>query len=237
MIIDRRSFVSGSVAGLLSLKSKMAFAQAADDHPLRIPSYSPPTRGGPANRIGAASRSLSAQVPSVWLLAPDHVGSANTDQPVVYWYLSLAAAGKDIKIVLSNESGSEVLRTHDLANTVIRGMHSLSLADEGIHLRPETTYQIKMSYAPDGDVSRARTSQAFILYSEAPPALKRKITNAKADDLPFIYASAGYWYAALQSLGTLIAANPTNAGYKQMRAALLDQVKLHEAADFDRETA
>ena len=45
-----------------------------------------------------------------------------------------------------------------------------------------------------------------------------------------IYAEAGYWYDALQSISLAIAAEPKNAGLHKLRASLLEQGKLREAA-------
>jgi hypothetical protein len=60
--------------------------------------------------------------------------------------------------------------------------------------------------------------------------LAAKIEKASQVERAAIYAEAGFWYDALQSISLAIAAEPKNAGLHKMRAALLEQGKLKEAA-------
>jgi hypothetical protein len=49
-----------------------------------------------------------------------------------------------------------------------------------------------------------------------------------------LYAEAGLWYDALSLLSERIEAAPTDADLRRQRAALLEQVGLRQAAEFDR---
>ena len=51
---------------------------------------------------------------------------------------------------------------------------------------------------------------------------------------PSVYAEAGIWYDALQSLSDLIQANPGDKVLRETRADLLEQVGLHEVAEYDK---
>jgi Flp pilus assembly protein TadD len=49
-----------------------------------------------------------------------------------------------------------------------------------------------------------------------------------------VYAQAGYFYDAIDAVSKLIARNPTDAGLRAQRAALLEQVGLAKVAAADR---
>jgi Flp pilus assembly protein TadD len=51
---------------------------------------------------------------------------------------------------------------------------------------------------------------------------------------PALYAESGIWYDAIDDLSRLISAEPDNRRLREQRAALLEQVGLREAAEFDR---
>jgi hypothetical protein len=53
-------------------------------------------------------------------------------------------------------------------------------------------------------------------------------------DLARTYAEAGLWYDLIDALSAGIAASPGDAGLREQRAALLEQVGLTEAAAHER---
>jgi hypothetical protein len=236
LVFTRRAWMIGAVAPLLSASLRRHASAAEDDGAhVRVPSYRPPARGAPGGRIGGGSRGAQNEIPTILVLAPDHEGLSATNQPVVFWYLSQDTAGSDIKVAVGEAGGGESTVTQVLAGQIERGIHPLSFAQMGITLRADASYEWKVSYASPTDSSKTMLSRGLISYSEPKSRVKADVAKAKADDLPFVYASAGYWYDAVQALSVRITDNPGMTKYKAMRAALLDQVRLHDPADFDRE--
>jgi hypothetical protein len=237
MSLTRRTWMIGGAAFAVTAANLPAFAADDEDSHVRMPSYRPPTRGAPGGRIGGGSRGSQDEIPTLLVLAPDHMGLASTNQPVLYWYISKTTDGATIKVTVTEMGGSQPVFSTALSGQVERGIHPLSLADASVTLKPDTEYEWKISYASPTDSAKTMLSRGLVSYSEAKAGLKKDAAKAKRDDLPFIYASAGYWYDSLQAMGSLIKENPTNRSYKLMRASLLDQVRLHDPADLDRETA
>jgi hypothetical protein len=232
MNFNRRDFMA-SAAALVALPH-ISTVLANDDR-ARIPSYKPPSRSAPGGRIGGGSRGAQDEIPTLLVLAPDHKGLTATDQPTVYWYLSQPTDGALLSLKIANVASGEVLLSRALTGEVTRGIHALSFTSEGIRLPAGAEYEWRVSFAAKDDPSKTMLSKGLIAYEEAKADLKRNLSKAKREDLISVYASAGYWYDAIQSVSELIDADPGDANFKLMRGALLDQVRLHDAADYDRE--
>jgi hypothetical protein len=64
--------------------------------------------------------------------------------------------------------------------------------------------------------------------------LTERLQVVLAGERPAVFAENGIWYEALDTLSRMIADQPTRRDLKLLRALLLDQVNLPEAAEFDR---
>ncbi|WP_179137096.1 DUF928 domain-containing protein [Candidatus Entotheonella palauensis] len=64
-------------------------------------------------------------------------------------------------------------------------------------------------------------------------AIRSQLGQAQAEHVPHLYAEAGLWYDALATISDLIDATPADAGLRQQRAALLEQVGLTSIAAYD----
>jgi len=195
--------------------------------------YTPPLRGAPQRRIGGASRG-NESLPSVFVLAPDHVGLTTSEAPALYWYLS-AATKVRVELTLIDEKDTQPLVEVPVKPLSGPGIQSLRLADTPAKLKPDVEYQWTVSLVPD-DKERSNDviSGGVIKRVEAPANFGAAISGAPAEKRPAMLAAAGLWYDAIDQLSALIEQRPNDASLREQRASLLEQVGLKEAAAYDR---
>jgi hypothetical protein len=70
----------------------------------------------------------------------------------------------------------------------------------------------------------------MIEYVEPPAGIMTRAANASGEGRIGVYAGAGLWYDALQSLDELINAGTDVERMRQVRASLLEQVGLAKVA-------
>ena len=121
------------------------------------------------------------------------------------------------------------------------GIHSVSLARQKVTLDPNIAYQWSISLSGDTkNRSLDKIASASIQRNEPPADLAAKVEKASAADKAIIYAEAGFWYDAIQSISTAIGEatkakdDKAVAELKSLRASLLEQGSLKEAAAADR---
>ena len=232
----------GAAIAATALLGAMMAADAAAPAPIaaqavtssaKAPVYNPPPRGAPGGRIGGGTRGVGADM-LVSALVPDHVGRTMNEQPTVYWYLARDASDP-VEITLIDQVGTRPLLEHRLAPPVPAGIHAVRLADHGVRLAAGVPYQWSVAIVRDGGRrSRDVISGGFIERVEPPTALGRQLADARPTERASIYAEAGLWYDAIAALSERIEAAPNDTDLRRQRAALLEQVGLREAAEFDR---
>ena len=198
--------------------------------------YQPPMRGSASSgRIGGGTRG-AADGPSVTLevLAPDHAGLTVSAQPTLYWFVSQRIE-TDAELTIVDDTSVDPLLELKLTPPIEPGIHALSLEEHGIQLAPNVPYQWFVAVVVDpsqrsydiisgGEIERvAQTSD-----------LASQLRSVGTQETPQAYAEAGIWYDALDGLSTQIGNSPNDAGLRQQRAALLDQVGLPGAAEYER---
>ena len=83
--------------------------------------------------------------------------------------------------------------------------------------------------------SKDITSGGTIRWTALDPAVQtRAAATAGERPAPGVYAEAGFWYDAIDSLSRLIERYPADASLRAQRAALLEQVGLPAAAAHDK---
>ena len=188
--------------------------------------YQAPTPDQPGLRIDGES--LNPQYPSVFVLAPNHVGNTSHEQPVLYWYLS-QSAHHPMDVMIAEEGHLNALLDIRLLPPLQAGIHELRLKDYGITLLPEVTYRWTVRIMnPQG--SDNPTASGAIQRINAPAGSSTSLMYS-----PETYAQKGQWYDALTALQTLIQDNPGNTDLLTQRASLLKQVGLTEASAFVQE--
>ena len=211
-------------------------AAGAADVEAGMPIYMPPPNQSPRERPPATNRGHpTSQTLVLSALAPQHPGLTGSDQPALYWFLS-----KDVTVpvefTLIDESGASPLLETMLASPMRAGHQSLRLSDYKLRLKPGVTYEWSVSVVFDPKHrSRDALAQGFILHVAPSDELTRKLVQEGQQQTASIYASAGYWYDAVSTLSERIEADPNQALYRRQRAALMEQIGLHEAASYDRE--
>ena len=207
-------------------------AQAADSVAAVV--YKPPLRGAPASRIGGGTRGTGEGNFVLNVLAPDHTGRTSMAQPTLYWYAS-GPATASVEVVVIGELAEKPLLSKNIRITS-GGVQSLDLSRNGVSLKPDTEYEWFVSVVPDStqrskDVTSGGTIRRVAL---DPDVQARAAATAGERQAPGVYAEAGFWYDAIDSLSRLIERYPGDAGLRAQRAALLEQVGLPAAAAHDK---
>ena len=203
--------------------------------------YKAPTlpEGTAGTRISGGTRggtdASGAKLPSLEVLAPNHVALTSQAQPTLFWYQS-APAKVGFQITLTEPQQAKPMLKLDVDNAESAGIRALSLARQNVTLKPNVTYRWSIALIPDKtNRSKDVIASGVIKRVDAPASLEEKLTSAGAApaERAGIYAEAGLWYDALQAISTAIAAEPQNVDLHQRRAALLKQVGLDAAAGSD----
>ncbi len=185
--------------------------------------YQSPARDQPGLRIDGTSS--DSQFPSIFVLAPNHVGHTSQEHPVLFWFLS-QETHDPLDIMIAKEGNLEALLDIRLLPPLQAGIHELRLGDYGIGLRPDVVYRwtVKMITVPP---SKGLTASGAIKRNTVPVGSSKSLVYS-----PENYAQKGQWYDALTALANLIQSKPGNTLLLAQRAALLKQVGLSEAAAF-----
>jgi hypothetical protein len=168
------------------------------------------------------------------VIAPDHTGLTSAAQPTLYWYASEAVSAP-LEFTLLAADAEKPMVERRLPAVTAGGIQPLPLASLGATLKPGTEYQWFIS-AVSNPTQRSRdvTAGGTIRRADADGELRAKLGAADERSAPLIYAQAGYFYDAIDSLSRLIARNPGDTGLRAQRAALLEQVGLGNVAGADR---
>jgi len=189
--------------------------------------YQAPAPDQPGLRIDG--NSPDPQFPSIFVLAPNHIGLTSQEQPVLYWYLSQSAQ-HPMDVMIAEEGHLDLLLDIRLLPPLQAGIHELRLEDYGISLVPGVPYRWTVRVM-DPQASETLTASGAIQRINAPAGSPTALLNS-----PEGYAQKGQWYDAITALQTLIQTKPGNTDLLTQRAALLKQVGLTEAAAFVQQT-
>lgn len=199
--------------------------------------YKPPARGVPKGTVGGGTRGDAARESSISALAPGHVGLTLKEQPAIYWF---AARPIDsiVEITVTDKRTVEPLLELRLIPPISDGMKRLHLADHGLRLATDVEYQWYVAVVRDPEqrfldlVDSGRIRRTL-----PPPRLGRELSMSSPGARTALYAEAGIWYDALESISDLIDAQPASPVLHATRASLLEQVGLSSAAAYDRRAA
>jgi hypothetical protein len=195
-----------------------------DEPPLM--KYEAPAPDQPGLRIDG--KSSDTQYPSVFVLAPNHVGRTSQEHPALYWYLSQSTQNP-LDVMIAEEGNLDVLLDIRLLPPLQAGIHELRLEDYGISLLPDVPYRWTVRMITP-QASEVLTASGSIQRIQAPAGSSTALIYS-----PEGYAQKGQWYDAITTLQTLIQAKPENAALLAQRAALLEQVGLTETAAFGQQ--
>ena len=194
---------------------------------MRMPLYQPPRRGAPNIRVGGGTRGLTGEKPTVYVLAPDHVGLTVSEQPSLSWYVSKPSKMR-LEILVIDEEGIDPLLELTLDSKNLKeGIQSINLAKHGVKLKPNVKYQWSVVLiAEEGHRSNDVVSSGMIERRTIKKSLTAKLAKASSEEDVFIYAQEGYWYNAINALRVLIKKNPNDLALQNQYSELLTQVGL-----------
>lgn len=199
--------------------------------------YKPPLRGAPATRVGGGTRSLGATLMTLNVIAPNETGYTTRDKPTIYWYVS-ETLDRPVEVALSSTASLQEAATPALEIVLKppleKGFHALRLEDHGIELKRGVEYQWVVAVVGDPAQRSGDVIAGGSIKRVEGGAVVERLKLAPLSHRPALYAESGIWYDAIDDLSRLISADPANRRLREQRAALLEQVGLAEAAEFDR---
>jgi hypothetical protein len=197
-----------------------------------LPVYHPPDIGGGVLpiRVGGGSRGAEGGNISLEVLVPDQIALTTKVQPSLYWYQSKAAKTR-CEVTLTQPKKAKPLLVLQSTGKTEAGIHAVKLSDYKVKLTPNVVYKWSVALVVDPENrSQDILANGVIEAIDPSPALAAKLASANDADRAAIYADAGIWYDALDSLSTLIEKSPQDQALHDQRAKLLTQVGLNGAA-------
>jgi hypothetical protein len=185
--------------------------------------------GATLRQTGGTRAGGSGKLPSLEVLAPDHVALTTQAQPILFWYQSEPAAAK-FQLTLTEPKKARPELSVTLEKSEKSGICGISLASQNVTLEPNITYRFSVALIPDPqNRSKDLLANALVKRVEPSAELTAKLKGAPPASQAALYAEAGYWWDALQAISTAIAAEPQNAQLRELRASLLKQAGLSDA--------
>ncbi len=210
-----------------------AAAEKVEPPPKILHYNRPKGSGSVAGRQSGGTRGSGEKLPLLAVLAPDHIALTTQAQPALFWYQS-EPSDAAFQITLTEPKKSKPLLSVTVDKAGNAGICNILLRKQGVTLEPGVSYKWCVILIPD----RANRSRDFISTGEikripVPAGLDAKLESATPAEKAVLYAEAGIWYDALQSITVAIAADPKSPALHSLRASLLAQAGLKEAAAAD----
>ena len=154
-------------------------------------------------------------------------------QPDLYWFIS-GEATYPIEFTITESRAVKPLMEKHLEAPSRLGIQCIRLKDLKLNLKRDVTYQwFVVAVVDPNRKPKNILSGGAVRFVDPPPALRENLRKAGKNNAVYVYAQAGLWYDAIAAVSDLIHAFPKDAAARKKRAALLQQVGLHEAAEFD----
>ena len=167
------------------------------------------------------------------MLVPDHVGLTLQSQPKLYWFISKKTPHPIEFTIMEKDAVKPVLEAR-LKPLDRAGIQCIRLADYGVRLTPNVPIKWFVAVVTDPNHrSRDILSGGMIEVISPSGDFSAKLRQTPKARQAFVLAEEGIWYDALAAVSDRIDASPRNRSLRKQRAALLDQVGLNEAAEFD----
>ena len=201
-----------------------------------MPRYRPPAQQstGPARLLSSRTRNVGEAALAIAVIAPDHTGLTTQSQPTLYWYASQPVSGR-VAVTIQDKRGIEPPVEKQLTLSEAVGMIPVRLADLGVQLRPGNEYRWSVVVVADSPKQpRSLLTSGTIRQTDRRDTIQAHLSSLPPERAAFLLAEQGLWYDALAQLGELIERAPAEPRWRHYRAALLEQVGLNAAAQFDR---
>jgi hypothetical protein len=221
-------YVSGWLIPVMTvavLVMPVSRAEEASEYPV----YKPPCRGAPVTRTGGGTRGIRENLPSIQVLAPEHTGHTAQAQPGLFWYVPKPVP-ESLEFSLMAETDDEPLLEVRLENPGDAGVQRIALADYDFSLEKGVPYRFTVITQGTEPPAGVLFSSGMIRRVELPADIGQALQDTVGEDRVALYASAGLWYDALDSVSALIETEPENRRLHQVRRSLLRQVGLNNVS-------
>ncbi len=191
----------------------------------QAPVYKPPKGiGKPGGRVGGGTRGDESI--ALFALVPDHLGLTINPQPTLYWYLSKPAPYPLI-FTLNEDTRTKPILETIFGGSPKAGIYSVPLKAFDITLEMDIEYQWFVSLTVDPN-SQSKDLVAGGMIKRIVPGeeLRKKLKDARPEQLTTIYSEEGLWYDALSSISNLCETSPKDNHYCAGRKDLLEQIDL-----------
>ena len=200
---------------------------------LEAPLYRQPAENRAPRRVGGNARGGPASLPSIAVLAPDHLGLTVSDQPTLFWYLSAPTTAR-IELTLVDPDRVAPL-VESVAAGDRAGIHAFRPGAYGVRLRAGVQYEWSVAVVADpAQRSRDVFAAGAIMRIDPSAPLTARLAAAGAEVQSTAYAVEGVWYDALTAMAAEISARPGDRLILERRAPALDQAGRADAAAFER---
>lgn len=188
--------------------------------------YKPPLRGAPRGRIGGGTRGIGSQSIVLSVMAPDHPGLTTSEQPSLFWFIS-ASPTYPVELTLVDPRADEPLLETKIHGPIEAGLQRFRLSSHGVRLEAGVAYRWYVAVVVD-PASRSKDILAGGVIERVEPSadVRQRLAQAPREQLPAVFAEAGFWYDALSASSDLVEKMPDDPRPRQLRAALLTQVGL-----------
>jgi len=184
-------------------------------------------------RLGGL-RTAQAGLPGLQALVPGHVAQTLRESPSFYWYLS-EDTDLPAEFVLADRVSVDPLLQVRLEPSLRAGIYGVHLAAHDVVLEPDTEYRWFVSLSSDGGTAlEENVARGAVLLVEPAGELMNTLAEAPDGERGRIYAEHGLWYDALEFISVGIERDPEDARLRELRAGLLEEAGLSEAAGHDR---
>ena len=207
-------------------------AGSQDAKTVELPVYKLPPVGKPRRRIGGGRRGPAEALPSLFAVAPEHVGLTVSAQPVLCWFLSATPPpGAAFELTVIDEDSVEPLLDVQLPTPNGAGIQCTNLSDYGLTLAAHQEYEWSVAVVVDPEArSQDVIATGWIERVGEPDDLVASLERAAPHDATAIYAEAGLWYDAVSSVWAKVSdeSHVTRGHAHQQLSSLLEQVDLDE---------
>lgn len=195
--------------------------------------YVPPYRGTPRRTQGTGTRGGDeSERAALKLLVPsDHTGQTLSGHPTFFWYIS-EIPEEPVEFALVETGVAQPIFVQQL-QLQKAGIVRLEMPQNLPALVPGKEYRWSVTLINNANQRSDDTfAQSWIKRVAETPVLKQKLAAARSDrDRASVYAEAGLWYDALNTLSTP-QADPSN---REAFLSLLEQAGLTDVAQQERQ--
>ncbi len=218
-----------AAASCLALAMPAAAQTAAGD----AIAYKAPAGDLKPRRVAGNARGAVQSLPSVLVLAPDHLALTVSERPTLLWFLSApTSAPVEIALVDPRRTAPVLERT---VSGERAGIQAFRLDDGAAGLEPGVAYEWSVALVVDpAQRSRDVVTAGAVMRVDPTPGVRDALAGGDADRRAALLAGEGIWYDALAALSDALAQRPGDGRLRGRRAALLEQAGLPEAAAFEQ---